>query len=245
MAQNNQINTSTQIRNLYSEGLCYLNVSFFNTNLSFKFYPFLSKDNLGKNSYDKVNYQNTTVNYEGASALELIADLIIDGKIDEVDLPIPCAAGATLRLTRNLSPKGIMETTFTIEKNGVKIPFVFNTIPVNVKINGQSTVKMLEVGLKSFKSIITGYLDGINADRHLDKLTEDYVKSLGANNTNNNSQTANNGNFNANGNNRNNNYRKGGNNNNYRKQYNNANYNQNWNNQQQQQQDMSSYQLGN
>ena len=34
--------TSTQIRNFYSDGLSYMNVKFFNTNLSFNLYPFIS-----------------------------------------------------------------------------------------------------------------------------------------------------------------------------------------------------------
>lgn len=245
MAQNNQQSTNTQIRDLYSEGISRLNTSFYNTNLSFKFYPFAGKDNTGKNSYDKEKCQNTTVNFEGAAALEIISKLIIDEKIDEVDLPIQCAGGASLNLVRRPAASGGMETVFSITKNGVTIPFVFRTIPVKIKVSGQYTTKILEVGLKSFHDIVDGYLTGINSDRHLDKLTEDYIKSLGIN-QNQPSGGANN-NYNNNGN-RNNYGGKKQYNNNYnnRKPYNNSSYNQNgWNNQQPQQQDMSSYQIGN
>ena len=101
-----ETNTSTQIRNMYSEGLSYLNIKFYNTNLSFKFAPFLSKDPGGISKYDMKNAQTTTVDFEGAYALEKTAEDIIDGKITECNLPIPCAAGATLTIERKLGILG-------------------------------------------------------------------------------------------------------------------------------------------
>ncbi len=186
MADNNnqpRMSTNTQVRNFYSDGLSYLNVSFFNTNLSFKFHPFISKDNLGKSTYDMKNPQNTTVNYEGASALDQVAEDIINGKIQECNLPIPCASGASLNLERKLGQDGKMETIFSISKNNVTIPFKFNTIEYQTKENGQIVTKTIETGLKAFQKTIEGYLTGINADRHLDKLTDDFAK-LHENNNN-------------------------------------------------------------
>lgn len=177
MADNNnqqRTSTSTQIRNLYSDGMCYLNVSFFNTSLSLKFYPFLSKDNVGRSKYDTNNGQTTTVNYEAAYALYQMSKDIIDGKIQEANLIIPCAGGQ-LSFERKMGQGG-METLLSISKNNVVIPFRFQTISQQVKENGQQITKTIEVGLGAFMKTIEGYLTGINADRHLDKLTEEYAK---------------------------------------------------------------------
>lgn len=243
MSNNNQKGTNTQIRNLYSDGVSYMNTSFFNTNLSFRFYPFLNKDQNGRSVYDLQHGQNTTVNYEGAAALHYLAKGIIDGTIQETNLPIPCAGGASLTFERKMAMNGSMETIFSISKNNVIIPFVFKTLQCQVKENGQVITKTIEVGLAAFDAILQGYLTGINADRHLDKLTEDYVKSLGESGNNQQNQNKNNGNFNNNNNyrpNNNNGYKKNYNNN-YKKPYNNNNGS--W--QPPVQQDMSSYNIQN
>ena len=77
---NNRTQTSTQIRNFYSEGMSYLNMKFYNTNLSFQFYPFTGKDQNGRSTYDTKNGETTTVNFEGAFTLWKAAKDIIDGK---------------------------------------------------------------------------------------------------------------------------------------------------------------------
>ena len=239
----NKTSTSTQIRNLYSDGMSCMNIKFYNTNLSLQLYPFISKDQTGKSSYDLKNGQLTTVNFEGASALFQITKDIIEGKLqEECNLPIPCAAGATINLERKLSPAGMMETIFSITKNGVTIPFRFQTMTIQVKENGQVVSKVIESGLGAFNKTIEGYLTGINADRHLDKLTEDYIKSQEAINGGN--QQNNYGSYN-----KNNGYKKpynGNNNGGYKKQYNGGNYNNNqggWN--PPKQQNMSDYQIKN
>lgn len=176
--QNGRTSTSTQIRNFYSEGISYLNIKFFNTNLSFQFTPFVSKDATGRSTYDQQKSLMTTVNFDGAFALYNVANDIIQGKtIQEVLLTIPCAGGATLVIDRKLGQNGQMETYFVISKNNNSIPFKFNTSQVQIKENGQMITKTIETGLGAFVKTIDGYLVGINADRHLDKLTEDFIKS--------------------------------------------------------------------
>lgn len=247
---NKKPGTSTQIRNFYSDGMAYLNTSFFNTNLSFKFHPFISKDNIGRSTYDMKNGLNTTVNFEGAYALYHAAKSIIDGKVNELDLPIPCAAGATLNLARRLAQDGMMmETIFSITKNNVTIEFRFSTFTYQTKENGQIVTKVIESGLGAFMKTVEGYLNGINSDRHLDKLTEDYVKSLGENNGNQQGNNNSGGYQQYRGNNNNGGYRKNYNNNNgnngYRKQYYNNGTNQQYNNNQPSQQNLSTYQIHN
>ncbi len=169
--------TSTQIRNMYCDGVSYLNISFYNTNLSFRFYPFLGRDNVGKTTYDLKNGQNTTVNFEGAFALYQAAKDIIEGKSKESLLTIPCAAGATLTLERKAGQNGQMETILAINKNNQFIPFVFQTATQQVKDDhGKVETKVIETGVGVLLKTIEGYLTGINADRHLDKLTEEYAK---------------------------------------------------------------------
>lgn len=179
MANNQQrTTTSTQIRNMYSE-LSYLNIKFYNTNLSFSFSPFQQRDNNGRIIYDLKNNQLTTVNFEGAYALYQTSKDIIDGKIQECHLEIPCSGNATLLFDRKPGQNGQMETTFTINKNNVMISFLFQTIAQQVTINGQSSTKIIETGLGVFMKTIEGYLTGINADRHLDKLTDEFAKAQG------------------------------------------------------------------
>lgn len=260
MSNNNRTQTSTQIRNFYSDGLSYLNVKFFVTNLSFSFYPLLSKDPNGVSKYDLKNGQQTTVNYAGAYAIYKMASDILDGKVSECDLTIPCLAGE-LRLKRELGPDGKYQTIFSITKNNVTIPFKFKVIEATTKVNGQPVITYIEYDLGAFQKTIEGYLTGINADRHLDKLTEEFaaLQQTQSNNqqpaqNNNQQQNYGNNNYGNAGNNyRSNNYNKkpyNGNNNGYKKPYNNGynNNNQggnnNWN-KQPNQQNLSSYNIPN
>lgn len=250
---NNRVNTSTQIRNLYSDGMSYLNISFFNTNLSFKFYPFLGRSNVGRSNYDLNNGLNTTVNFEGAFMLHNICTELIEGKRNDVDLTIPCAQGAQLMLQAKPNGNNV-DVIFSIMKNNITIPHKFATMTYTTKnVNGQPETVTVQTGLGAFMKTIEGYLTGINADRHLDKMTEDYVKSLQNDQQQNNNQNNNRPNNYGNNNYRNNNnggYKKQYNNN-YKRPYNNQNGNNFPNNQQNngwqppKQQDLATYQIPN
>ena len=244
---NNRTATSTQIRNMYSEGMCYMNIKFFNANLCFQFYPFISRDNTGRSSYDMKNGLSTTVNFEGAFSLFTIAGAIIDGRIKNIDYNIPCAAGANLNLRCYTAPNGEPEVVFSITKNNVTVSFKFAVVAQNITNgNGQPEVFYIHTALGAFQKTVEGYLTGINADRHLDKLTDDYIKSIQENQQQNNTgtqqpqqQNYNRNNYKSNYN--NNGYKKPYNNNNtgYKKPYNN---NQGW---QQSQQNLNSYEIKN
>ena len=172
-------NTSTQIRNMYSEGMSYLNIKFYNTNLSFQFCPFVSKDATGRSTYDMQKGQMTTANFDAAFALFKMASDIINGgpAANGGLLNVPCGNGAALILERKMGQTGQMETYLVISKNNVTIPFRFNTHQMQVKENGQMVTKTIESGLGAFLKTLDGYLTGINADRHLNKLTDDFAKS--------------------------------------------------------------------
>lgn len=178
-----KVNTSTNIRNIYSD-LSYLNMKFYNSNLSFQFHPFVSKDANGKSQYNQQYGLMTTVSFDGAFALHQIAMDIINGKEASkgVLLVIPCASGVQLILERKPNQTGQMETMFLISRNNETIPFKFSTNSYQTNENGQQVTKVVESGLGTFAKTIEGYLTGINSDRHLNKMTEDYIKSLGEGN---------------------------------------------------------------
>lgn len=236
---NNRTSTSTQIRNMYSDGMSYMNMKFFNTNFSFSLYPFVSKDQTGRSNYDLKNGLQTTVNFEGAYALYQAAKEILDGKTQENKLLIPCLAGASILLERKIGQNGKPETIFSITKNNTTVAFRFQTIDQQVKENGQFVTKTIETGLGAFKMTIGGYLNGINADRHLDKLTEDFVK-IQESQPGGGQQQQSGGGYN-------NGYKKPYNGGGYKKPYNGGGYNNNqqnnggWNNNAPKQQDMSSF----
>ena len=181
MAENNQgkVNTNTQVRNMYSDGLSYLNMKFYGVNFSLQLVPFVSKDANGRSIYDRTKGVMTTIDYDAAYSIFKAANDIIQGKeaAQGLTLNIPCAAGAVVSLERKPGQSGQMETFFSISKNNITIPFKFNTHSYQVKENGQMVTKVIESGLGTLAKTLDGYLSGINADRHLDKLTEDYVKS--------------------------------------------------------------------
>ena len=188
MANNNNSNprtqTSTQIRNMYSDSMSYMNIKFYNTSLAFQLYPFTNKDNNGRSNYDMNNSLSTTVPYDSAFALYDACNSIIDGKTQELNLTIPCF-NAELTLSRKKNQNGDYETILSISKNDMTIPFRFHTMTMDVVENGQHREKVIEVGLGNFMKTLDGYLSGVNADRHLDKLTEDYIKSMQAQNSRN------------------------------------------------------------
>lgn len=174
MANTVRTQTSTQIRNLYSDDMAYMNIKFFNTNLSFQLYPYLEKTADGRSKYDMKNGQQTTVTYEGAAALLKVCDDIINAKVSEISISIECYE-ATVKLERKINATGQFDTILTLSKKNTDIPFKFKTQQYTVKEQGQLITKTVECGLISFAKILDGYLTGINADRHLDKLTEEYA----------------------------------------------------------------------
>ena len=221
MPQQNQTSrteTSTQIRNFYSDQLSYMNIKFYNTSLSISLYPFNGNDPNGRSQYDLKNGITTTISFEGAFALKYACDKIISGNVNDLTLNIPCYNASIL-----LNKKPNNPVSLTITKNNQVLAFNFSTIQLQVTENGMQTTKIVESGLGAFMETINGYLNGINADRHLDKLTEDYAKTLGNIDNNQNSQR--------------NNYSKSNNSyynhnaNNQQRQYRNNNGNRNYNNQ--------------
>lgn len=166
--------TTTLIRTIYSDGLSYCVIKFYNTSLAFQFVPFQRKDETGKNVYDTTRSQSTTITADSAYTLFQFGTEILEGKIKDGQVTVN---GNNSQLT--LETNSVLQsTTFTISKNGQVIPFKFAVSTISTQENGIPTQRTIQAGLGSFTKMLEGYLTGINADRHLNKLTDDYVKSL-------------------------------------------------------------------
>lgn len=241
-------NTSTQIRTFYSDGFSYMNLKFFNTMLSISMSKFLEKDNTGRNVYDQ-NAVFTSLNYDQAYALYKTCQDILEGKINEVNLQLQYG-NASVTLTRNKNGN-FYDTMLSVNRDGRSVQFLFSKITQTA----DGTTRTIDMGLGSFYMTLEGFLTGINSERHLNKLTDDYIKSVNGNFDSNN-QNQNNNQQNNYQNNRGGGYRKNYNrnyNNNYRGGYRNQNYG--GNNQSYtkpswdmppnaEQQNLSSYQIG-
>lgn len=166
--------TTTQIRNFYSPGCSYLNVSFYNNGLSLRFSPSTGRDNNGRDHYDMNNAETTVINPEKAFALYELTKNIVDHKIQGCKLEIDTNGG---KLTFIYNGGGNVPI-LTLEKNGKKIEFKFEMSQAEVMVDGKKETRYLNSMLGVFMKTLDGYLSGINSDRHLDKLTENYVASL-------------------------------------------------------------------
>lgn len=176
MANEQKQATTTLIRTIYSEAQSYIVIKFYNTSLAFQFVPFQRKDETGKNIFDSTKAQSTTISQDSAYSIYQFGTDILNGKIQEGVLQLT-GNNSIITLERKFSPNGF-ETIISLSKNGQTIPFKFATNSVSVKENGVFKQTQIDSGLGSFTKMIEGYLSGINSDRHLNKLTDDYVKSL-------------------------------------------------------------------
>lgn len=172
--------TTTLIRTIYSDQLSYIVVKFCNTSISFQFVPFVRKDETGKNVYDAQRAQTTTLNWDSAYALMKFGQDIINNSVTEGNIQIN-GNNSLITLEHKIDPMTNQPlTTISLSKNNSVIPFKFVNQQVSVKnsTTGQFQTSFIPAGLGAFTKMIEGYLTGINAERHLNKLTDDYVKSL-------------------------------------------------------------------
>lgn len=181
--QSKQMHVSTQIRNFYSNGIAYMNTKFYNMQFMITLYPFSGKDQNGLSKYDANTSVSSTIGPDGAFGLYYVGNKIIEGSVDEIKLNIPCYNGEMI-LERKQGQNGY-ETTLYITKNNMTLRFVFPVMQSTITENGVTKQITVETGLGGFLKTLDGYLTGINADRHLDKLTEEYSKLMGNNNNDN------------------------------------------------------------
>ena len=213
---------ATTIRTLYSDGYSYMSLKFYNNMFSISLNKFLEKDNTGKNVYNQDSVF-IALNYDQAYALYKICKDILDGKVNEVNFKIQIGNNSLVLGRANNNNQYDTILTITRDNNSTQFLFSKTTAAIN---NNPTTIEM---GLGAFCKTIEGYLTGINSDRHLNKLTDDYLKSIGVSTNQNtsNNQNQNQGNYQNNYQNNRGNYQKRGNyNRNYNRNYN-SNYNRN------------------
>ena len=191
---------STQIRNFYSEQQAYLSIRYYNTSLSFQIFPFMGNDSNNKPIYDMKSSLTTTVGFENAYALYKTCEDIVEGRVQEVSIKIPCMGGASVLLERKLNQNNIFETILTINKNDKSVSFKFLTILQQIKENGVPSTKIVESGVGAFMLTLAGYLVSINAGKHLDKVMAAYEKRANDNNQSQGNNNAFKKNFNSNNN---------------------------------------------
>lgn len=166
---------NTYIRTLYSEGLSSIMIGFFNENLSFSFAPCIGKNHSGFDQFDIPKSLRTTINYEMASFLYQLAMSVVNGKYAEQQISgvIHCNNNTTLIFEYKPDQYNQMGSCLTINKNNEMISFKFKTHIYRVKENGQMITKIIQSGLGALAKTLDGYLTGINADGHLNKLLDD------------------------------------------------------------------------
>lgn len=168
-------NTSTNlyVRALYSVGFSSLLMSFFKTNLVFRFIPYDGVDNKGLPKLNRTMFLSTSVNYDSAAFLYLAAMSILDGKEEEIEAVLQCSNNTTLLFEYKPDENNQMASYLVINKNNQTIPFRFLTHQFQVRENGRWVTKVVQSGLGVFAKVLNGYLTGIGADLHLSKLTEE------------------------------------------------------------------------
>lgn len=166
---------NTFIRTLYAPEFSCVSMSFFKTNLTLSFVPYVGKDNRGFSQYSNQKFLSTTVNYEGAAALYLATMPILDGNENQKQLVLPCSNNTTLIFDYLPEQNNQMTAYLVIDKNGVTIPFRFAVHQFKVKENGQMVTKIIQSGLGVFAMTLEAYLTDIGADLHLSKLSEEVL----------------------------------------------------------------------
>lgn len=179
-SQPSRLNVTTQIRTLYSEGVSYMTIKFYNMNLSLSVHKQEGTDQNNRPRYSR-NGLFTYVNFEQAFALYKMAMDIINGNIKgEASLLFNSQHNVVLTL-RRAKMNDAYVTSLSIMRDNDTAQFVFTKSNIQAIENGNQVNIPLESGLGAFAHTLAGYLHGINAERHLNKYTEEYIKTTQAN----------------------------------------------------------------
>lgn len=160
---------NTYIRNIYSPGFAYMTLSFYRTNLSISFVPWVSRDKVGRDRYDNNRFVSTTINDESAASLYFLSKQIVEGTLTApAQYQIQCSKQCTLSFEYGPGQDGQMKTHLIIEKEKDKIAVEFQTHEYRVKEDGKITTKIIQSGLMVFAEVLSAYLSAVAADRQTD-----------------------------------------------------------------------------
>ena len=171
---NNLYPLSTYARSIYSIGFSFITIFYFRTNLRLLFHPFEREGKMGRQHYSKDRVL-AELYYDDAAAIYIVANKILDGKnaAQGCCLTLQCSKGSSLILDRRPGEKGQMDTFLVASDDNQTVPFKFSTQTYKVEENGVMVEKVTDTGLGVFSMILEGYLTGINASGHLDKMGDE------------------------------------------------------------------------
>lgn len=153
------------IRNLYAPGFSLITLSFYKTNLSISYAPWIGENEIGLHRYDTKNYVSTTINDENVAALYSLTQQILNGTMkNPCQYVIQCNKQAVILFEYDLE-----KTQLNIEKNGEKIPFIFTVHKYKEKVNGKVVEKTIQTGLIVFAEVLHTYMSAVAADRQMNK----------------------------------------------------------------------------
>ena len=182
MGKNYKKAIGTFIRNFYGAD-SYLTFGFFNHNLSLRIARYNEGNrNVGFNHSDMRDGITATVNFEGAYYLYKVAMSIVNDINRENEKKALLERRDTI-IILDYKPdhNGRMLAYLTIGNKIQSISYGFTIRVYQDKKNGQMVVQS-ELG--AFAKTIEGYLLGVGADRHFDKLPTDYENSQEGNQKN-------------------------------------------------------------
>lgn len=152
---------SAYIRNLYSPGFSFITLSFYKTNLSVRFTPWINQNQTGRSQYDAKKFIVTTISDESAASLYYLAQKIAEGELNNpVQYVIECNNQITLVFEYDAD-----KATLSIEKDREKIVFEFAVHQYRVKEDGRIVTKTIQSGLLAFAEVLQAYLTAVGADR--------------------------------------------------------------------------------
>lgn len=103
-----------------------------------------------------------------------IASSIFNGNNPETQIKsVFSCNNATLTLEYKPDENNSMYTYLTIDKNSETLVFRFSVHTCKVNENGQMVTKVIQSGIGVFAMTLRGYLSGVNASGHLNKLPEE------------------------------------------------------------------------
>jgi len=165
--------SNIHIRTIYSPDFAFVRCSFYKTNFSLSFYPWLSRDERGLSRYDMKNYLSTTISDENAAALYLLSRQIVEGCLSNpVRYVIPCNKQTQLIFEYGPDQNTQMRASLTIEKQKDQIRLEFSVNRYKTKENGQIVEKTLQSGLWVFAEVLQTYLTEVGANWQPNKQAE-------------------------------------------------------------------------
>ena len=172
MGKNYKNAVHTHVRDFYG-GNFNLKIGLFNKNLALRINPNRVTTFGGSSQNDMGDGITATVNFEGAYYLYEVAMSIVNDLDRENEKRAVLERGDTTTILEYIrNQNNIMVAYLTICKNNQSFSYEFLKRTYQEK-NGQMITKFVQSELGAFAHTILGYLIGVGAGRHLEKLHDE------------------------------------------------------------------------